>query len=107
MRELERENHILYYKYVPHKGDDIDEALANFANEHPEGHKMKILFLRESEGVYRFGQKRVYVRVDQGNVNIRVGGGFMGIENFIKEYTSGEIEKLERKNVINHFQERV
>ena len=64
---------------------------------------MKLMFLRESEGVYRFGQRRVYVRVDQGNVNIRVGGGFLGIEQFIREYTQGEIDKLERKNVVSHF----
>jgi len=48
--------------YVPKRGDKIDEKLANFINkytEYPEQEKMRILFLRESEGVYRFGQRRV------------------------------------------------
>tara|TARA_B110000285_G_scaffold207612_1_gene247119 strand:+ start:595 stop:723 length:129 start_codon:yes stop_codon:yes gene_type:complete len=42
------------------------------------------MFLRESEGVYQFGQKRVNIKVMKGNkILIRVGGGFIGIEEFI------------------------
>jgi len=49
---------------------------------------MKIMFLRESEGVYRFGQKRIYVKVEKGDkILVRVGGGFMHIEDFIIQYT--------------------
>ena len=49
---------------------------------------MKIMFLRESEGVYQFGQKRVYIKVEKGNqLLVRVGGGFMHIEEFIEMYT--------------------
>lgn len=46
---------------------------------------MNIMFLRESEGVYQFGQKRVYIKVERGGTILcRVGGGFMGIEEFIR-----------------------
>jgi len=38
--------------YIPRKYDRIDNALADFVNHYPEREKMKILFLRESEGVY-------------------------------------------------------
>ena len=41
--------------YIPHKFDHIDLALAQFINKYPEREKMKILFLRESKGVYQFG----------------------------------------------------
>jgi len=41
--------------YIPKKGDEIDEALANFINTFPEREKIKIMFLREHEGVYTFG----------------------------------------------------
>jgi hypothetical protein len=41
--------------YVPVKGDEIDEHLAQYINNFPERHKLKIMFLRESEGVYTFG----------------------------------------------------
>ena len=49
---------------------------------------MKILFLRESEGVYQFGARRVFIKIEKGNqILVRVGGGFMLIEEFIKQYT--------------------
>lgn len=66
--------------YIPRKNDPIDRALGNFINEYPEKSKMKILFLRESEGVYQFGARRVYIKIEKGNnLLVRVGGGFMHI----------------------------
>ena len=42
------------------------------------------MFLRESEGVYRFDMKRVYIKVEKGErIVVRVGGGFMDIEDFL------------------------
>jgi hypothetical protein len=52
--------------YIPRKNDDVDEALGKFINEYPERDRMNILFLRESEGVYQFGQKRVYIKIEKG-----------------------------------------
>ena len=34
---------------------------------------------------------------------VRVGGGFMGIEQFIKKYTPSEIDKIDRKDVLARF----
>lgn len=46
------------------------------------------MFLRESEGVYQFGQRRVYVKIEKGEkIFVRVGGGFMYIEDFIYQYS--------------------
>jgi len=62
------------------------------------------MFLRESEGVYQFGQKRVYVKVEKGNqILVRVGGGFMHIDEFIKSYTQTEVDKVERRDVLARF----
>lgn len=91
--------------YIAHKNDKIDFTLANFINEYPERKKMNIMFLRESEGVYRFGQKRVYLKVAKGDKIIaRVGGGFMGIDDFINQYSHEETEKIQRRNVVTRFQ---
>ena len=38
--------------YVGQKDDQTDQVLAKYIQEKPENEKMKILFLRESEGVY-------------------------------------------------------
>ena len=55
-----------YSTYIPKKNDNVDSRLSDFINGRPENDHMKIMFLRESEGVYQFGQKRVYVKVEKG-----------------------------------------
>jgi hypothetical protein len=55
--------------YIPAKEDAIDKKLAEFINNYPERQKLKIMFLRESEGVYQFGSRRVAVRVDKDKIN--------------------------------------
>ena len=81
--------------YIAHKNDKIDRTLANFINKYPERKKMNVMFLRDSEGVYRFGQKRIYIKVEKGErILVRVGGGFMSIEEFIRQYTPEETEKI-------------
>jgi len=77
--------------YIAHRPDKIDMTLGNFINKYPERKKMGIMFLRESEGVYQFGSKRVYVKVEKGEkILVRVGGGYMSIQEFIDKYTPEE-----------------
>ena len=73
--------------YIPVQNDSIYKKLAEYINNYPERAKLKIMFLRESEGIYQFGTKKVYVRVDQDKINIRVGGGFLSIDEFLDQYT--------------------
>lgn len=97
VEELVTQQHI----YIGHKRDMIDLNLANYLNLYPEKEKRKILFLRESEGVYQFGQKKVYVKVESGNrIKVRVGGGYMSIDDFLELYTDIEVDKIERRDVI-------
>ena len=93
--------------YIPVKEDTIDKKLAEFINNYPERNKLKIMFMRESEGVYQFGTKRVAVRVDKDKINIRVGGGYLSIDEFLDQYTPAELEKLERKDPLKKFSEKV
>ena len=69
--------------YIPVKDDHIDRRLAEYINNYPDRQKLKIMFLRESEGVYEFGSRRIFVRVDQDRINIRVGGGYLSIDEFL------------------------
>ncbi len=41
---------------------------------------------RENEGVYRFGQKRAFIKIENDTIIIRVGGGFMNIDEFVEQY---------------------
>ena len=38
--------------YIPVKGDSIDKKLAEYINNYPDRQKLKIMFMRETEGVY-------------------------------------------------------
>lgn len=81
--------------YIPKKYSQIDIALSNFINDYPERDSLKILFLRESEGVYRFGSRRVYIKIGKNKqILVRVGGGFVGIKDFLQQFTPLETEKL-------------
>ena len=73
--------------YIPVRDDIVDKKLAEYINNYPERSKLKIMFMRESEGVYQFGSKRVCVRVDKEKINIRVGGGYLSIDEFLDIYT--------------------
>ena len=43
-------------------------------------------------------------RVQKGDqILVRVGGGFMHIEEFINQYTQQEVEKIERKDALQCF----
>ena len=93
--------------YIPMKNDAIDRRLAEYINNYPERSKLKIMFMRESDGVYQFGTKKVMVKVEKDNIKIRVGGGFLSIDEFLDQYTPIELEKLERKDPIKRFAEKV
>ena len=93
--------------YIPVQGDCIDKKLAEYINNYPERAKLKIMFLRESEGIYQFGTKKVYVRVDHDKINIRVGGGYLSIDEFLDQYTPQELQKLERKDPMHRFNQKV
>ncbi len=93
--------------YIPVKNDQIDKRIAEYINNYPDRQKLKIMFMRESEGVYQFGSKRVAVKIDKDKINIRVGGGYLSIDEFLDQYTPAELEKLERKDPMKRFAEKV
>ena len=76
--------------------------------KYAERNPLKILFLRESEGVYQFGQKRVYIKIGKGQkILVKVGGGFLKIEDFIRLYSPEEVEKLKRRDVVSRFHNKL
>jgi chromosome segregation ATPase len=93
--------------YIPVKNDKIDKKIAEYINNYPERQKLKIMFMRESEGVYQFGSKRVMVKIDNDKINIRVGGGYLSIDEFLDQYTPEELQKLERKDPMKRFNEKM
>ena len=47
------------------------------------------------------------VKVERDKIQIKVGGGFLSIDEFLDQYTPAELEKLERRDPLKRFTERV
>ena len=60
--------------YQPDVDDTIDLALAEFINSREQ---IPVQFTRESEGVYSFGSRRVFMKMEQGRLIVNVGGGYL------------------------------
>jgi len=93
--------------YIPVKDDPIDRRLAEFINNYPDRQRLRIMFYRESEGVYQFGTKRVNIRVENNKINVRVGGGYLSIDEFLEQYTPTELEKLARQDPLRKISDKV
>lgn len=50
--------------YIAHKNDLVDRKLAQYLNTFPDRKKLNIMFLRETEGVYKFGSRKVYIKIE-------------------------------------------
>ena len=84
MLEYWKEIHRANYVYIPTRNDEIDRRLAEYINKNELSKKAKCLFVREQEGVYSYFFKKVIMKVEENNLIIRVGGGFMSIDEFIE-----------------------
>jgi len=93
--------------YVPTKDDMIDNAVADYINTGTDVSRLKLLFIRESEGVYQFGSKRVYVKLEGGRILLRVGGGFLTIDEFIEQYAPLEMEKVSRTDPLKKLSKNI
>jgi hypothetical protein len=49
-------------------------------------------------GYYIFGTRKIYAKILNGKLVIRVGGGYMVIEEFIQTYADAEMNKINKIN---------
>jgi hypothetical protein len=68
--------------YIPVKGDPIDEMMSKYLNECPYYVPVK----RLGDGQYMYGSKKIFAKIMNGKLIIRVGGGYMLIDEFLKNY---------------------
>lgn len=52
--------------YFAAKDDPVDQALADYINSRPE--PMEVNFIREDNGTYLFGSKRVFIKIENGKI---------------------------------------
>ena len=64
------------------KGDIVDELFADYINRL----NCPVPINRLGNNQYTFGTRKIYAKVINGQLVIRVGGGYMGIEEFMMYY---------------------
>jgi len=78
--------------YAAARGDQVDQMLADFLNMFGT----KVPILRLGGGFYLFGTRKIYAKIMNGRLVVRVGGGYMTIDEFVSSYEMSELKKLEK-----------
>ena len=76
------------YKAV--QGDEVDELLAKYINSM----EISVPIRRLGDGFYLFGTRKIYAKVLNSKLVVRVGGGFMSFTEFIDAYALVELKKI-------------
>jgi len=53
---------------------------------------------RLGNNLYTFGSKKIYAKIINGSLVIRVGGGYMGIEEFMMHYGQQEMQRILKRD---------
>ena len=69
--------------YVPANDDPVDKRLAEYINNYPERKNLKIMFMREQQGIYAFGLRKINIKLEQKNLKVKVAGGWLSIDEFL------------------------
>ena len=78
---MRNEDELFTYKGL--KDDPVDMRLASYVNKLPLRVRSRIHFERESQGVYRYHRKRVFMKLEGETIIIRVGGGYLTMDEFV------------------------
>ena len=78
--------------YKAAKNDEVDQMLGEWINTHG----CEIEIKRLGGGFYMFGEKKIFAKIVNGKLIIRVGGGFMNIDEFMKHYGMIELARQQR-----------
>lgn len=69
---------------MPKGLSDVDKMIWEYENENGDG---QFLFDRQGPGSYKFGTRKCTAKISNGVCLIRVGGGYMEIDEFYKLYS--------------------
>ena len=74
-------------KYKSVDDDIVDKLLEKYV----ANHKVNVPINRVEPGKYLFGTKVIATQIINGVLMVRVGGGFMGVEEFVDKHSQKEI----------------
>jgi hypothetical protein len=52
------------------------------------------LFVKEDEGVYKFGTKNIFMKTEKDKLLVRHGAGYISIDEFMNLFQSKEFDQL-------------
>jgi hypothetical protein len=73
--------------------DELDQRL----NDYLASSHLPVAFSKIAIGEYKFGSKVINLKILNGKLVVRVGGGYMIIQDFLRLFTIEEIKKLKEK----------
>ena len=93
IQPVKQETKKIMYQAI--KGDAVDEMFQDYMS----GMNLNLRISRLGGGFYMFGTKKIYAKIMNNKLVVRVGGGFMGIEEFISTYGESELTRSQRFTV--------
>ena len=72
--------------YVPVSSDQLDEMFAAAVNACP----YSVPIVRRGDGQYNYGSKKIFAKIMSEKLVIRIQGGYMLVEEFLKNYAEAE-----------------
>ena len=76
------------------RGDLLDELIGQYIHQA----NCPVPIKKLGNGYYIFGTRKIYAKILNGKLVIRVGGGYMVIEEFISTYAEHELNKINKMN---------
>ena len=67
----------------------MDSLMSDYLNNGSK--KVQIEIKRLGEGHYQFGSKKIITKIVNGKLTVKVGGGYMSVEEFVQTYAEREL----------------
>ena len=72
--------------------DELDKMVMEWIREF----RCKVPIKRLGDGYYLFGTRKIFAKILNSQAAIRVGGGYIGLIEFLEQYSDTEFSKIER-----------
>eukprot|EP00347_Sterkiella_histriomuscorum_P007081 403350325 len=80
------------YNALP--GDKIDFIISEYVNRSALQKPIPVRIQRLDQGIYQFGTKKITMRFIDETLMVKLGGGYIALDDFIQTYAERELKKL-------------
>ena len=95
-------------KYNFDQHDPVDKLLGSELNKFLNIFgSLPIPFRKVKNGIYMFGKTKLNMTIANGNLIVRVGGGFVKLAEFLKLYLPMETTRMKSSNAYKEYMDKV